>query len=72
MAFSFYSGRQFDKQLVHMLETMVIEWCHQVRDVLKKSSATPLLEGTNPGPLVEIEFWKERCVDLESIIEQVS
>ena len=49
----------------------MIEWCHQVRDVLKKSSATPLLEGRNPGPLVEIEFWKERCADLESIIEQV-
>ncbi len=59
------------KQLVHAVESVVIDWCHQVRDVLKKSSAQPLLEGRNPGPLVEIDFWKARCADLDSIMEQV-
>ena len=49
----------------------MIEWCHQVRDVLSKSSAQPLLEGGIPGPLVEIDFWKARCADLESIVDQV-
>ena len=50
---------------------MVIEWCHQVRDVLQKNSAKPLLEGLNPGPLVEVLFWKERRTDLFFIMEQV-
>ena len=50
----------------------MIEWCHQVRDVLQKNSAQPLLEGKNPGPLVEIDFWEERYSDLYFIKEQVS
>lgn len=64
-------GEPFDKSLVHAIESVVIDWCHQVRDVLKKSSAEPLLAGKNPGPLVEIEFWIARRADLESILDQV-
>ena len=60
-----------EKNLIHAVESVVIEWCHQVRDVLSKSSAQPLLEGRNPGPFVEIDFWKARCIDLESVVEQV-
>ena len=59
------------KQLVHSIETVVIDWCHQVRDVLKKTSAQALLDGNNPGPTTEIDFWKARWDDLESIVEQV-
>ena len=66
-----YRGKSFDKHVVHAVESVVIDWCHQVRDVLKSSSASPLLEGKNPGPLVEIAFWKARCEDLESVVEQV-
>ena len=50
----------------------MIEWCHLIRDVLNKSSAETLLAGTNPGPLVEIDFWNARCGDLESVVDQVS
>ena len=50
---------------------MVIDWSHQVQDVLKKSSAQPLLQGENPGPLVEVEFWVARRADLESVVEQL-
>ena len=64
-------GHPLEKQVIHSIESVVIEWCHQVRDVLQKNSAQPLLGGQNPGPLVEIQFWKERCEDLYSIREQV-
>ena len=60
-----------DKHIVHAVESVVIDWCHQVRDVLSKNSAQPLLQGENPGPLVEISFWKARCADLESVVDQV-
>ena len=60
-----------EKLLVHSIESVVIDWCHQVRDVLKKCSARTLLDGDNPGSLVEIDFWKARWSDLESIVEQV-
>ena len=65
------SGRPFDKTLIHTVESVVIEWSHQVRDVLKRTSAQPLLDGKHPFPLVETEFWKARCVDLESIVDQL-
>ncbi len=66
-----FSGPLPERQLVHSIETVVIDWCHQVRDVLKKRSAQALLDGSYPGPLVEIDFWKARWDDLESIVEQV-
>eukprot|EP00731_Ephydatia_muelleri_P012058 Em0006g952a len=65
------TGSMFDKGLVHAVESVVIEWSHQIRNVLSKSSAQPLLEGKTPGPLVEIDFWKARRADLESILDQL-
>lgn len=50
---------------------MVIDWSHQIQEVLKKDSSQPLLEGLNPGPLVEIEFWKAKSTNLENIYDQV-
>ena len=66
-----FSGMPFDKGVVHAIESVVIEWAHQIRDVLRRDSAQPLLEGNNPGPLIEIEFWRARMLDLESVIEQL-
>lgn len=37
----------------------------------KKDSSQPLLEGLNPGPLVEIEFWKAKTANLENIFDQL-
>ena len=50
----------------------MVEWSHQVRDVLQRSSAEPILRGTHPGPLVELDFWKARRADLESVVDQLS
>lgn len=60
-----------EKQIIHSIESVVIYWCHQIRDVLQNNSAQPLLNGMNPGPLVEVEFWKDRCEDLYFIKDQV-
>lgn len=49
----------------------MIEWSHQIQGVLKKSSAQLLLVGENPGPLVEVDFWKARVTDLESVMDQL-
>lgn len=64
-------GEVYDRNLVHSIESVIIEWSHQIQDVLKKDSAQPLLEGLNPGPLVEIEFWKSKAQNLECIYDQV-
>ena len=59
------------RALVHAVESVVIEWTHQIREVLKKDSAQPLLEGLNPIPYVEMEFWKVKAQNLECIYDQV-
>ena len=60
-----------DRQLIHAIESVIIDWSHQIRDVLKRDSAQPLLDGLNPTPRVEVEFWKSRCENLECIFDQL-
>lgn len=52
-----------DKGVMHSIETVVIEWSHQIREVLKRDSSVPLKEGKNPTPQEELQFWRNRyCV----------
>ncbi|KAK3590847.1 hypothetical protein CHS0354_024585 [Potamilus streckersoni] len=60
-----------DIAVIHSIESVVIEWVHQIRDVLKQDSSQPLLEGLNPTPFVELEFWKNKSTNLECIYEQL-
>ncbi|XP_058960986.2 dynein beta chain, ciliary-like [Pocillopora verrucosa] len=64
-------GEPFDRGLVHSIESVIIEWTHQIQSVLKRNSAQPLIEGRNPGPLVELDFWRARANNLECIFEQL-
>ncbi len=64
-------GEMIDQTLIHSIETVVIDWSHQIEEVLKKDSSQPILDGLSPGPLVEIEFWKAKTSNLENIYEQV-
>jgi len=66
-----FSGMPFDKTVIHAVESVVIEWSHQIRGVLKKTSAQPLLDGKCPWPTAELDFWKARYADMESIVDQV-
>ncbi|XP_067673689.1 dynein beta chain, ciliary-like [Haliotis asinina] len=61
----------YDRNLVHAIESVIIEWTHQIRDVLKRDSAQPLLEGLDPTPFVELDFWKNKATNLECIYEQL-
>ncbi|KAJ7340470.1 hypothetical protein OS493_003218 [Desmophyllum pertusum] len=63
--------KPFDRGLVHSIESVIIEWTHQIQSVLKRNSAQPLLEGHNPGPLVELDFWRARATNLECIFQQL-
>ncbi|KAL6475225.1 hypothetical protein MHYP_G00162650 [Metynnis hypsauchen] len=63
-------GDLVDKSIIHSIESMVIEWSHQIHEVLKRDSSEPLLEGKNPTPHVELNFWKNRYADLECIHDQ--
>uniref|UniRef100_A0A4X1UQ33 AAA+ ATPase domain-containing protein n=1 Tax=Sus scrofa TaxID=9823 RepID=A0A4X1UQ33_PIG len=61
-----------DNSLLHAIETIVIDWSHQIRDVLSKDSAQALLDGLHPLPRVEFEFWDARLINLKCIHEQLN
>ncbi|XP_025892623.1 dynein heavy chain 17, axonemal [Nothoprocta perdicaria] len=60
-----------DSSLLHAVETIIIDWAHQVGDVLSKDSAQPLLEGLHPLPRAEFDFWQRRLDNLQCINEQL-
>nr|XP_004569740.1 dynein heavy chain 9, axonemal [Maylandia zebra] len=64
-------GEIVDKSIIHSLESAVIEWSHQIRDILKKDSSEALLEGRNPTPHTELLFWKNRYADFKCIHSQL-
>ncbi|XP_025057963.1 dynein heavy chain 9, axonemal [Alligator sinensis] len=64
-------GELVDKSFIHAIESAVIDWSYQVQGALKRESSEPLLQGSNPNPKVELEFWKSRCDNLECIYNQL-
>ncbi|XP_053153093.1 dynein axonemal heavy chain 9 isoform X3 [Hemicordylus capensis] len=61
-----------DKSIVHAIESAVIEWTYQIQQVLKRESSELLLQGQDPRPKVELDFWKNRCEDLQCIYNQLN
>ncbi|KAF6298410.1 dynein axonemal heavy chain 17 [Rhinolophus ferrumequinum] len=61
-----------DSFLLHAIETIIIDWSHQIRDVLSKDSAQDLLDGLHPLPRVEFEFWNARLMNLKCIHDQLN
>ncbi|NXI41699.1 DYH17 protein, partial [Galbula dea] len=56
---------------LHTIETTVTEWSNQIRAILSKDSAEPLLEGLHPLPRTEFEFWHTRMANLQSLNDQL-
>ncbi|KAJ3391292.1 hypothetical protein HDU84_006208 [Entophlyctis sp. JEL0112] len=61
-----------NKSILHTLESAVIDWTHQIKEVIKSNSAAPLEEGLNPGPTFEIDFWAAKATNLKSIHQQLT
>jgi len=66
------SAPLIDRHILHTMESVVIDWSHQIRDVLKRNSAESLSHGLSPLPSQEIKFWADRFNNLKSIYEQLS
>ncbi|KAF5911845.1 hypothetical protein HPG69_015823, partial [Diceros bicornis minor] len=58
-----------DKELVQRLETSMIHWTRQIKEVL--SAQETVETGENLGPSEEIEVWRNRCMDLSGISKQL-
>ncbi|EGD79180.1 outer dynein arm heavy chain beta [Salpingoeca rosetta] len=61
-----------DKSMVHAIESGVIEWTRQIREVLKRDSAQLLMDGQHPTALVELDFWAAKCKSLQSLHSQLT
>eukprot|EP00882_Tetradesmus_deserticola_P024098 GHRQ01026324.1.p2 GENE.GHRQ01026324.1~~GHRQ01026324.1.p2 ORF type:complete len:229 (+),score=87.02 GHRQ01026324.1:86-688(+) len=57
------------KHLTQRLETTLMYWTRQVTNVLNKQDCGD--GGQQAGPLLEIEFWRSRSLDLSSIRAQL-
>ena len=61
-----------DKDLVQRLETTLIHWTRQIKEVLTGSDASHGdSQNEDKGPLAEIEYWRSRSLDLTSISTQL-
>ena len=54
-----------------MLEGAVITWSKQIKNVLKQDPEMALKSGGDPSPLVEIDFWRNKAENLNSIHKQL-
>ncbi|KAK3254170.1 Dynein beta chain, flagellar outer arm [Cymbomonas tetramitiformis] len=61
-----------DKKQIHVLESAVVTWTRQIKNVLKTDPEGALQAGQDPGPLTELEFWTGKAANLHSIYEQLS
>ena len=66
------SGKECNIRLKNAIEGIIIKWAYQVDEVLSKDSSEEIAFDKNPGPMSEINFWEAKCINLESLFEQVS
>lgn len=59
-----------DKDLVQRLESTVIHWTRQIKEVVNNEDNSHNAE--TAGPLDEINFWRSRTIDLSGISEQLN
>ncbi|RQM24639.1 hypothetical protein B5M09_005107 [Aphanomyces astaci] len=59
-----------DKDLLQQLESTVIHWTRQIKEVVNNQDNAHDAEGA--GPLEEIKFWEHRTEDLSGITDQLN
>ena len=61
-----------EKEKNYQLETSVVDWAHQIKNILKLDPESELKAGNDVGPTVEIEFWRHKAKNLNAIHEQLT
>jgi dynein heavy chain len=52
------------KDKANLLESAIVHWTKQIKNVLKRDPEMVLKTGDHPGPLSELEFWQNKSEDL--------
>jgi dynein heavy chain len=58
-----------DKDLIQRLETTIIQWNRQIKEIVSNPDSHQ--ENENSGPLDEIQYWRNRRENLKHIDEQL-
>lgn len=56
---------------VSLLETSIVIWTKQIKSVLKQDPEDLLKQGKHPTPDAELDFWKLKATNLNSIFDQL-
>ncbi|XP_070583565.1 dynein axonemal heavy chain 11 isoform X3 [Erythrolamprus reginae] len=59
------------RSVLHEIESMVIKWSHQIKDILERNTAKPPFNQVHPDPEGELKFWKEKKDNLLCIYDQL-
>ena len=54
-----------EKERVHSLESAVVTWTRQIKNVLKTDPENLLKAGEHPGPLAQIKFWEAKRLEYD-------
>lgn len=60
-----------DKEKCQIFESRIITWTKQIKKVLDTEPEHILKENPHPDPIVELNFWKKKAENLNSINEQL-
>jgi len=65
------AGAKIDQHLKSSIESTVVKWVTQVNKVLQQEATEASAAEKHPGPMAEINYWRARLQNLESIYEQL-
>ena len=65
------SEKTSSKDKAAILETALMHWTKQIKAELKKDPENALKNNNHPDPLTEVNFWKNKSENLNSICEQL-
>lgn len=57
--------------LIPQFEELLEQWCRLIEGYLQDTLTSHEMDSGDPGPLAELEFWKNRMQKINSITEQV-
>lgn len=60
-----------DNEKTQICEGAVVMWIELIKHILKQEPEYDFRNSKNPNPVTEIEFWKKKSDNLESIIKQI-
>lgn len=60
-----------DLYLKGSIEGVLIKWVTQIHGVMEENPSNAFLNGQNPLPSVELQFWNDRLNNLTQIYEQL-